>query len=60
MDETARCQASGAMARNHAVSFNDMVAPPPSRDQLVDELMEWLDSDSLDWEAVARARREGW
>jgi hypothetical protein len=26
----------------------------------VARLMEWLESDSLDWEAVANARRHGW
>jgi len=52
----ARAQAE---AQNYMDRMEQLVSP--SRDQLVDELMVWLQSDdSLDWEAVARARREGW
>ncbi len=46
------------VVRNYTARLNDILSP--SRDQLVDELMEWLESDSLDWDAVARARHEGW
>jgi uncharacterized tellurite resistance protein B-like protein len=30
---------------------------PDERERAVDALMEWLESDSLDWEAVERAHR---
>ena len=26
----------------------------------IDEFVDWLDSDSLDWDAVADARSNGW
>jgi len=29
--------------------------PPEDRDRAVDELIEWLKSDRLDWEAIERA-----
>ncbi len=33
----------------------------PTRDAInVDALRDWLLSDSLDWDAVERARDEGW
>ncbi len=48
-------------AELRATTANAAAVNDPDREQMVDELIEWLESDdSLDWDAVARARRHGW
>jgi|tagenome__1003787_1003787.scaffolds.fasta_scaffold20384951_2 hypothetical protein len=45
--------------RDAEVRASGAIRQPPSRED-VEKLMAWLESDSLDWDAVARVRSDGW
>jgi hypothetical protein len=50
-----------AMAANRDSSSLPQLRAGRSRETVdIDKLREWLLSDSLDWDAVERARDEGW
>jgi hypothetical protein len=60
-DVLARLSEWQVRATTTRVAWHKMTEPAPTlEDAEVAEIMAWLDSDSLDWDAVERARHDGW